>query len=58
MISVSGKLDTDKSLSKLRSEFKFLAKHADRHLNEISFMKCQLFVASGEECEHCTKILR
>ena len=47
-------LDSDTSLVEIRKEFKFLAKHADQHLNEISFMSCQLFKEPGEECEYCT----
>ena len=47
--------DSDRCLSHVRNEFKFLIKHADRLPNEITFMKCQLFKSPGNECEYCAE---
>ena len=39
---------------KIKQEFSSLADHVNRHHNEISFLKCQLF-KNNDYCQHCTE---
>jgi len=48
-------LESDDEIKAIRKEFSFFAKHADRRVNEISFIKCQLFKKEGQECEFCSQ---